>query len=177
MTKKAYAFIGYTSVKPILVPHKIPDTHGKFVPTPNLSEIKLIKGKNFIYKLKTIDGIVSPYLQYIGSESGNFLGSFSISFMFSTSDQQPPTSIYRSVLYKGSNGKFPTKQISTLTASYQLTQNDIRNAGFTGIISLNPGDTLGVYFSNTTKIPANSISIYDYSITVDLIDIKRTPEC
>lgn len=164
MDKKAYAFLGYKSTKPLKYRETIPKTNGKFAPVNFLKQIKLLEGDDFKFKRKTINGTKTAYLKYKGKSRTLFYINLNITLDMISVTSQPAT--YRIAIYKGSKGKFPDTIVPSITTSYDLSPRLIYNASANGLIWLDPGDTVTYFYSNTEAIPENSLLIFDYEIVL-----------
>lgn len=167
---KAYAFLGSNSHHPFTYPSAVVGNGAEFYPLPNFSELGLLIKKDFKVKKTIVDGTNVLFLKYKGKKEGIFQVNLTVSILLTNTNKQPASSTYILMLYKGSKGKFPTKPIPSITVSYTLTQDLIYNASGSGLLRLEPGDTLALYYSSLESIPSGSLFIYDYEFAVNKID-------
>ena len=126
--------------------------------------------KNFellTYQITTVPGITyqSDYLLYTGRVPIIVLinASASISLLPTSS----VTTNVKYVLYKGENGQFPSIPIPSIQVNTTLTPGVISGDSATGIVCLNPGDTLALY--NSANVSIDTYEVYDFSVAITKI--------
>lgn len=166
--RSEYIFLSIPTVQPYTYTIPIPSTNGSYYPPFAIGTLEPIFARKFSYYTTdvTIDGLTyqSSYIEYTGKTE--ILASLEIDL----SALSNTTTSVQFVAYRGSNGKFPTVQVPTFSATTDLPIGSIINTSGNGLVKLRPGDTLAIYFKNTEAVPANGIQIIDFMFTIQSVE-------
>ncbi|MEM3858103.1 MAG: hypothetical protein QW478_01710 [Candidatus Micrarchaeaceae archaeon] len=168
-----FAFAAYDNLQPYTFPASV-STGSTLIPVASVPCLIMKAKKNFelmTYQISATPGVTyqSDYLLYTGCVPVVVLINISTSLSLTTSGTPTPTPInVQYVAYKGENGQFPCIPIPSIQMNLTLTPGVNSDASATGIVCLNPGDTLTLY-NSTSGSTTGALVVNDFMVTVTKI--------
>src|SRR5579875_464045 len=169
----AFAFASYDNLQPFTFPESV-STGSTLIPVASVPCFIMKAKKNFelmSFQVSTTSGMSyqSDYLLYTGCVPIVVLINVSVSLSLTISETPPSSPInIKYVAYKGENGQFPSIPIPSIQMNATLTPGVISGNSTTGIVCLNPGDTLTLY-NSVSGSTTGDLVVNDFSVAVTKI--------